>query len=134
MLRTLITGVALVACSAALAEETVVTDEMRAMFAEVIQATAAPRAAVELAMEQNSPDCRAGATLALTDLNSGSCGIPDAITTPNGVVASVSVNNGLIFATGTAEVSGATYTLAPDSVTPPVRWVEGGTCTFMGLC
>ena len=103
-------------------------------FEEVIQATAAPRAAVELAIEQNSPDCRAGATLTLSDLDSGSCGIPDAITTPNGVVASVGVNNGVVTVTGTSEVSGATYTLTPDSVTPPVRWVEGGTCVAAGLC
>ena len=134
MLRTLITGVVLAACSAALAEETVVTDEMRAMFAEVFKATTEPRTAMSMAIIKDSPDCRAGATLALSDLDSGRCGIPDAITTPNGVVASVAVADGVITVTGTSEVLGASYVLFPSGVTPPVIWTEGGTCKIMGLC
>lgn len=103
-------------------------------FASVIHARDAPKAAVDMAIEQNSPDCRADATLALTDLDSGSCGIPDAITTPNGVVASITVADGGVTAAGTSEVSGATYTLTPNGVSPPVVCIQGGTCVAEGLC
>lgn len=69
MLRTLIKFVALAAYSAALAEEPFVTDEMRAMFAEVRQAAAVPKSAVSMAIIKDSPDCRAG--------NIAGCGTTD---------------------------------------------------------
>ena len=67
------------------------------------------------------------------DMAHKTCGIPDKAGANGGVVASVEVAAGVITATGTLEVDGATYTLtASDSV--PVIWTEGGDCLTSGLC
>jgi len=54
--------------------------------------------------------------------------------TAAGVVSSVTVVNGVITVTGTAEIDSKTYTLTPQGTTPPVEWREGGSCMAAGLC
>jgi type IV pilus assembly protein PilA len=106
----------------------------KAKFAEAVAAAAPYKSAIAMAIQKNSPGCRAGATLALSDINAGTCGIPAAIQTAAGVVSSVTVVNGVITVTGTAEIDGKTYTLTPQGTIPPVQWREGGTCMAAGLC
>ena len=100
----------------------------RAKFAEVVAAVAPYKIAVDLAMQKATTDCDTKAEMAQK-----TCGIPDKVGSNGGVVGSVTVTAGVIEATGTDEVDGATYTLtASNSV--PVIWTEGGTCLTAGLC
>ena len=102
----------------------------RAKFAEVIAAVAPYKIAIDLAKQKRATGCTAAAN---ADLDAGACGIPAAAPDNQGVVAKVEVADGVITATGTGEVGGATYTLtASDSV--PVIWTEGGDCLTSGLC
>lgn len=126
--------IAIIGILAAVALPAYQTYTKKAKFAEVMAASTPFKTAVALAIQKDSASCRAGASLALADLDSGSCGIPPAITTAAGVVNGVAVADGVVTVTGTAEVDGATYTLTPNGVTPPVTWVEGGTCSTAGLC
>lgn len=73
-----------------------------------------------------------GRITALADADSGSNGIPVALGA-SGILASASVTDGVITATGTAEVNGHTYTLTP-TITLPVQWTSDGTCVSAGLC
>ena len=126
--------IAIIGILAAVALPAYQTYTKKAKFAEVMAAAAPYKTSVALAIQKNSASCRIGATLALTDLQAGSCGIPPAITTATGVVNGVTVINGVVTVTGTAEVDSKTYTLTPNGVTPPVTWAEGGTCVAAGLC
>ena len=126
--------IAIIGILAAVALPAYQTYTKKAKFAEVMAASTPFKTAVALAIQKNSASCRAGASLALTDLDSGTCGIPPAISTAAGVVASVAVADGVVTVTGTSEVDGATYTLTPNGVIPPVTWTEGGTCSAAGLC
>ena len=126
--------IAIIGILAAVALPAYQTYTKKAKFAEVITASTPYKTALVLAIQKNSASCRAGNTLALSDLDAGTCGIPAAITVAAGVVSSVNVADGVITVTGTAEVDGKTYTLTPGGVTPPVQWTEGGTCVEAGLC
>lgn len=72
----------------------------------------------------------------LADADSGSNGIPPAqAQTAN--THGVSVTDGVITVTWMADgtdLAGTTYTLAAQSVTPPIQWVSGGTCVTGGYC
>ncbi len=126
--------IAIIGILAALALPAYENYTKKAKFAEVISAAAPFKSAIAMTIQKNSPTCRAGANLQLSDLNAGSCGIPPAITTPVGVVNGVNVVAGVITITGTAEVDSRTYTLTPQSASPPVEWREGGSCMSAGLC
>ena len=102
----------------------------RARFAEVVAAVAPYKIAVDLAKQKQATGCTTAANAAL---DAGACGIPPGITAGTGVVKEVGVLDGVVTATGTDAVDGATYTLtASDSV--PVIWTEGGDCLTSGLC
>ena len=102
----------------------------RAKFTEVIAAVAPYKIAIDLAKQKRATGCTAALN---ADLDAGECGIPAAAENNKGVVEKVEVAAGVITATGTLEVDGATYTLtASDSV--PVIWTEGGDCLTSGLC
>jgi len=107
----------------------------KAKFAEVISAAAPYKTAIAMAIQKNSPSCRNGSSLALTDLDAGTCGIPVGTNSATGVVGSISVADGIITVTPTAEISTtATYTLEAKGVVPPVQWEEGGACLTEGYC
>lgn len=96
-----------------------------ARYSEVIVATTPYKTALGLAIQS-------GRVSALAGVNSGTLGIPPTAAA-TGVLASATVTDGVIIATGTAEVDNHSYTLTP-SLTVPVQWTEGGTCQSAGLC
>ncbi len=101
----------------------------RSQFSEVILATTPFKNAIETAIQT-------GRITALVGANAGSLGIPAAVGS-TGVVASVSVANGVIEAVSTITDGGGsavTYTLTPDGVIPPIQWTAGGSCKVEVLC
>jgi len=102
------------------------TYTQRAKFGEVVLATTVYKTAIVTAIQM-------GRITALADADSGSNGIPVALGASGGILASASVTDGVITATGTAEVNGHTYTMTP-TITLPVQWTSGGTCVSAGLC
>lgn len=117
--------VAIIGILAAVALPAYQTYTERARFSEVILATTPYKTALGIAIQS-------GRITDLDDADAGTNGIPpDAAAT--GWLASATVTNGVITATGTADVSGNTYTLTP-TLTVPVQWTEGGTCVSIGLC
>jgi len=134
--------IAIIGILAAVALPAYQTYTKKAKFAEVISAVSPFKTAIAMAVQKNSASCfgsTTATTLALSDLNSPlggtpTCGLPPAATANGGVVASVTVSNGVIIATGTQAVDGVTYQLSPNGAVPPVVWTEGGTCVAAGLC
>lgn len=96
----------------------------KARFTEVVNSVAPYKAAVEICLLNN----------VATACNAGAFGIPAGFNTVQGRVASVDVAGGVITATGTADVNGATYQLTPTLNANSVTWVSGGTCQAQGLC
>ena len=120
--------IAIIGILAAVALPAYQTYTKRAKFAEVIAAVAPYKTAIDLGLQKAATGC-----VALADFDSGACGVP-ASAGATGVITSVVVLNGEITATGTAAVDSATYVLTPQGVTPPIQWVESGTCATNGLC
>lgn len=100
----------------------------RAKFSEVVAAAAPYKLAIDIALQTSKTGCT---TLAL--MSAAKCGIP-AAAGASGVVASVGVSSGVITATGTDDVNGATYVLTPQGTTPPIQWVQSGTCDSLSMC
>ena len=134
--------IAIIGILAAIALPAYQTYTKKAKFAEVISAVSPFKTAIAMAVQKNSASCfgsTTATTLALSDLNSPlggtpTCGLPPAATANGGVVASVTVENGVIIATGTDAVDSVTYELSPNGAVAPVVWTEGGTCAAAGLC
>jgi type IV pilus assembly protein PilA len=107
----------------------------RAKFSEVITATASAKTAVTLCyQEQNDID--------LCDGGAAGTGVP-ADLGAQGVITTLVTADGVITATGNAEVDGTTYILTPvgtdDMATAPtggeaMGWVVSGTCVDANLC
>lgn len=97
----------------------------RSRFSEVILATSPYKTALTLGIQS-------GRVTALAGVNAGSMGIPPAAT-PTQWLASATVTDGVIIATGKAGVSAHTYTLTP-TLTAPIEWTVGGSCLAAGYC
>ena len=97
----------------------------RPKFSEVMLAATVVKTAFDASVQT-------GRISALADADSGTNGIPDAIG-PNGVLTLASMTNGIITATGNAEVDNLTYELTP-TITVPIQWTSAGTCLTGGLC
>lgn len=104
----------------------------KAKFVEVVNAVSPYKIAVELCVHRG---------VALSDCDSGSNGIPAASTTASssGVVASVTVDGGVITATGGETVDGASYILSPtvsvDTSSSGLDWgLADSTCLSVNLC
>lgn len=100
----------------------------RAKFSEVVAAAAPYKLAIDIALQTAKNGCTT-----LANMSAAKCGIPSAAGA-SGVVASVGVSSGVITATGTADVNGATYVLTPQGTTPPIQWVQSGTCDGLSMC
>ena len=118
--------VAIIGILAAIALPAYQTYTQKSKFAEVVMATTAFKTAFEVSAQT-------GEIAALGDANAGANGLPPAVGA-KGLVSSVTIANGVITATGTADVGGYTYTLTPDGVTAPITWEKGGTCEAAGVC
>ena len=117
--------VAIIGILAAVAMPAYQTYSQRSRFSEVILAITPFKTALGIAIQS-------GRITALAGADSGTNGIPPALGA-SGWLASALVDEGIIIATGTADVDNHTYTLTP-SLTPPVQWTEAGTCVDVGLC
>ncbi len=113
--------VAIIGILAAVALPAYQTYTKKAKFSEVIMATSPYKTAIELAIQEGDTACDT-----LEELDAGACGIP-ANAGATGVITSVTVEDGVITATGTTEVDSKTYSLTP-TLTLPVQWTEGGSC------
>ena len=100
----------------------------RAKFSEVVAAAAPYKLAIDIALQTSKNGCTT-----LANMSAAKCGIP-AGAGESGVVASVGVSSGVITATGTDDVNGATYVLTPQGTTPPIQWVQSGTCDSLSMC
>ncbi len=94
----------------------------RARFTEVIMATAPFKTAIALALQEGTK---------ASDLNANSPEIP---TLPSATqnLESLSVENGIITATGTAAAGGYTLILTPDETGS--HFSINGTCVAAGVC
>ncbi|WP_317846502.1 pilin [Alteromonas stellipolaris] len=119
--------VAIIGILAAIALPAYQTYTQKSKFTEVVMATTAFKTAFEVSAQT-------GEFSALTDADAGTKGLPPAMSTATGRVASVNIADGVITATGTTEVGGYTYILTPNGITAPIQWTKTGTCVAQGVC
>lgn len=101
----------------------------RARFAEAVLATSVYRNAIIVsANAERFSD--------ITDVQEGTNGIP-AAQLRSATSHGIHVHEGQIIVNWRDDGStldGISYTLTAQSITPPIQWVEGGTCQFNALC
>lgn len=117
--------VAIIGILAAVALPAYQTYTQRTRFTEVILATAPYKIALGLAIQR-------GTVTALAGVDAGTVGIPPT-SAASQWLASATVTDGVIIATGNAGVSDHTYTLTP-TLTLPTVWTVGGSCVAAALC
>jgi len=105
----------------------------RAKFSEVITATASAKTAVTLCYQEEN---------VIANCDGGYRGIPANVTAASGVIGTLTTSDGVITATGTAEVDSNSYVLTPvgvgTSVAPTggaqMTWIVSGGCVAANLC
>ena len=105
----------------------------KAQFSEVVLATAAVKSQVDIAA-QTGKLATTTAAIDLAGADGGTNGIDADIAAAVGKLSTLSTANGVITATGTAAVDGATYILTPTVAANKLTWAESGTCQGLGLC
>ena len=101
----------------------------RARFAEAILAIGYHRSAIITQAHSDRFN-------SLADADSGTNGIPP-VQAQTATQHGIEVVDGVITVTWMADgtdLAGTTYTLAAQSVTPPIQWVTGGSCVTGGYC
>ncbi len=101
----------------------------RARFSEAILAIGFYRAAILVQAHSDR-------FTTLADVDAGTNGIPPT-QAQTATIHGIDVVNGVITVTWMADgtdLAGITYTLAAQGVTPPISWVQGGTCVNGGYC
>jgi len=101
----------------------------RARFSEAILAVTPYKSAIEIAAFR-------GQIKSVRDMNSGTNGIPmwQWFTATEHFVGAF---NGMIFVLWKQDGSAlqdSSYTLTAQNATPPIRWVEDGSCKYNGYC
>lgn len=101
----------------------------RARFSEAILAVTPYKTAIELSVFR-------GLSTAVTDLQSGTNGIPnwqwfDVDTHFVGVFSGIIY---VLWQLDGSPLSGTSYSLAVQNITPPIQWLEGGSCIQSGYC
>lgn len=109
----------------------------RAQFSEVVLATAAVKSQVDVAA-QTGKLASTTASIDMTLADAGAFGIDADIAVAAGFVSTLTTANGVITATGTAAVDGAsiilTGTAGAGLGNTKVSWATGGTCVAAGFC
>ncbi|WP_442864550.1 pilin [Alteromonas sp. BMJM2] len=118
--------VAIIGILAAIALPAYQTYTQKSKFTEVVMATTAFKTAFEVSAQT-------GEFTALADADAGTLGLPPALGAA-GRVASVTIENGVITATGSAELGGETYVLTPNGIVAPIQWTKTGSCVSKGIC
>lgn len=119
--------VAIIGILAAVALPAYQTYTAKSKFAEVVNATAALKTAVELcALDKN----------AVTGCSNTATGPGYSISNLGayGNVLKVEVVDGVITATGTAAVGSYTYIMTPTFASGQTKWAISGTCQAAGYC
>ena len=115
--------VAIIGILAAVALPAYQTYTKKARFSEVVLATSAAKAAVEIGVQTG---------VLLASLDGGSNGVIDL--GASGEVLKVVTLAGVITATGAASVDDETFILTPTVANGQVTWAKTGTCVAAGLC
>ena len=121
--------VAIIGILAAVALPAYQTYTQRAAFSEVVLSTTPFKSAFEVAAQTGRLT-----TPTIAGADAGLNVIPAVPVAASGVVAGITVVDGVITATGTAAVGGFTYSLTPNGIVAPIQWTTGGTCLAAGVC
>lgn len=99
----------------------------RAKFTGVVSRTTAYKAAVQLCVQELN---------SLVGCSTGNNGVPAGVSTDQGYLATLTVTDGAIVATGTAQVDDSQYTLTSVYNAPlnTLVWTVGGNCIARNLC
>lgn len=101
----------------------------RARFSEAILAVTPYKTAIELSVFR-------GLSTSLNDLQSGTNGIPNwqwfGVDTHFTGVFSGTIY--VFWKFDGTPLAGTSYSLTPENITPPIQWVEGGSCIQTGYC
>ena len=101
----------------------------RAAFTEALLAFSVYQNYIIIAAESNRLND-------IDDIQEGENGIPDSQHRDEGTHG-IHVHKGEIKVTwkdDDSAMSAANYTLTAQNITPPIQWVEGGSCIALGLC
>ena len=101
----------------------------RAAFSEALLAFSVYQNFIVIAAESNR-------LTEMADIQEGENGIPDS-QRRDANTHGIHVHSGEIKVTWRddgSELAAANYTLTAQNITPPIRWVEGGSCLTLGLC
>lgn len=101
----------------------------RAAFSEALLAFSVYQNFIVIAAESNR-------LTEMADIQEGENGIPD-YQRRDANTHGIHVHAGEIKVTWKndgSELAAANYTLTAQNITPPIRWVEGGSCLTLGLC
>lgn len=101
----------------------------RAAFSEALLALSVYQNFIVIAAESNR-------LTQITDIQEGENGIPDSQARDE-TTHGIHVHSGEIKVTWRkdgSDLAAANYTLTAQNITPPIQWVEGGSCLTLGLC
>jgi type IV pilus assembly protein PilA len=121
--------IAIIGILASVAMPAYQTYTKRSQFTEVVNSTAVFRTAFEVAAQTKT-------ITVMADADTGSNGMPAAITA-YGVVASVTITDGVITAVSTLNTDAGValeLVMTPSGVASPIQWAFSGNCIAEAIC